>query len=422
MTTDNINRTDRQLLTDFTARKNEQAFAELVRRHGPMVLGVCRQLLRHEQDAEDAFQATFLVLARKADSIRSPEALPNWLYGVATRLATRNRAAASRRQAREVALMDPPATEPEGQTPGAEWWPALCEEIGRLPDQYRTPFVLCYLEGKTNEEAARLLKCPTGTVFSRLARARKRLRERLARRGLVISSALLAGTLTALPSDAFAAVSPPLLRQTVRGALQFAAGRANGTTVLSPRVTRLAERQVAVPKGPPVKTIAAVLLALALGGTVAGLLFWRGAGGNRVAEGPAGGGPVAEPAAVKDPVKDAVAERLKGKWRLDAMTENGQAAPLPDNPAGRPVVGFTEDGKLTGGNAPGGFRIDSRKRPMEMDWTFGNKTTPGIFDLQDDKLTVCIAMLPNGEPAPTRPKDFEPGPGKWIMIYSRLKP
>src|SRR5262249_17684685 len=147
------NMTDRQLLERFASRRDEDAFAHLVHRHGPMVLGVCRQILRQEQDAEDAFQATFLVLSRKAGAIHSPEALPNWLYGVANRLATRMKAAASQRQAREVALVDIATSErgPAGELD--DLGPVLHEEIGRLPDKYRIPFVLCYLDGMTNEEA-----------------------------------------------------------------------------------------------------------------------------------------------------------------------------------------------------------------------------------------------------------------------------
>jgi RNA polymerase sigma factor (sigma-70 family) len=141
-----------------------------------MVLGVCRQILRQEQDAEDAFQATFLVLSCKAGSIRSGEALPNWLFNVANRLAKRIRTAALRRQAHEVALVEPPLSDPEPWGEIGDLGPILYEEIGRLPDKYRIPFVLCYLEGKTNEQAAQQLGCPPGTVFSRLARARERLR------------------------------------------------------------------------------------------------------------------------------------------------------------------------------------------------------------------------------------------------------
>src|SRR5262245_44770824 len=123
------NPSDRQLLTDFTSSADEEAFAELVRRHGPMVLGVCRRMLRNQHDAEDTFQATFLVLAQKAASIRSPEALPSWLYGVATRLANRTRATVSRRHAREVPLVDTPSRESPDAQRGSEKWCVLSEEI-----------------------------------------------------------------------------------------------------------------------------------------------------------------------------------------------------------------------------------------------------------------------------------------------------
>src|SRR5262249_31616689 len=147
----------------------------------------------NEHDAEDAFQATFLILVRKAGSLGRPELLGNWLYGVAYRTAARARAEATRRRFREVPLIDRdlPAKE---STPDGVWRdlrPVLDEEINRLPDKYRAPFVLCYLEGKTNEEAARQLGCPLGTVLSRLARARERLRLRLTSRGLTLSVGLL---------------------------------------------------------------------------------------------------------------------------------------------------------------------------------------------------------------------------------------
>ena len=154
MTTDTGNSTDRQLLEQFALRRDEESFTQLVQRHGPMVLGVCRQILRHEQDAEDAFQATFLVLSRQAGKIRGGEALPNWLFSVATRLAKRMRAAAMRRQAREVALVEPPMSELQPGEGLGDLVPLLYEEIARLPAKYRIPFVLCYLGGKTNEEAA----------------------------------------------------------------------------------------------------------------------------------------------------------------------------------------------------------------------------------------------------------------------------
>src|SRR5262245_50327437 len=175
--------TDALLLEGFLRRREEDAFTALVRRHGPMVLSVCRQVLRDRHDAEDAFQATFLVLVRRAGSIHQPERLGNWLYGVAYRVAARARAVAARRHQRERDGVDLQAPAPAGDAGGNDLRPILHEELDRLPEKYRVPVVLCYLEGLTNEEAARQLAWPVGTVKGRLARARDVLRGRLARRG-----------------------------------------------------------------------------------------------------------------------------------------------------------------------------------------------------------------------------------------------
>jgi RNA polymerase sigma factor (sigma-70 family) len=218
--------TDGQLLERFAARRDlaaEAAFTVLVERHGPMVLGVCRQLLHDRHHAEDAFQAVFLVLARKAGAIRDPERLGNWLYGVALRTAAKARRRLDRRRRSEVEAGTSsvePAIEP-GRDPGLlrEEAEAVHQELGGLPARYRAPVVLCYLEGLTHDQAARRLRCPVGTVRSRLARARERLRDGLTRRGVTLSSAWLgdgppplpAGlpSATARAAARFAAVDPP---------------------------------------------------------------------------------------------------------------------------------------------------------------------------------------------------------------------
>ncbi len=160
--------TDAQLLERFAVGRDEPAFAALMVRHGPMVLGVCRRLLHDAGQAEDAFQAAFLVLARKAGAIQRRPLLGAWLYGVAFKVAARLRGQAWRRQAREKPA-DFDAV-PAAVGPDASDYPAIHEEVQRLPDKYRDPVVLCYLEGKTHEEAARLMRCPLGTVKGRLAR------------------------------------------------------------------------------------------------------------------------------------------------------------------------------------------------------------------------------------------------------------
>ena len=180
---------DEQLLDLFLERKGsdaEAAFETLVRRHGPMVLGVCRHILDELHDAEDAFQATFLVLARKAGTIRDRRVLGRWLYEVAYRIAIRSKTHSARRRTheREGAEMSAVAAGPEFDAAWIELRPVLHEEVNRLPEKYRTAVVLCYLEGRTNEEAAEMLQWPVGTVKGRLSRARDMLRSRLTRRGL----------------------------------------------------------------------------------------------------------------------------------------------------------------------------------------------------------------------------------------------
>lgn len=186
---------DEQLLEKFIADRDAAAFGALVRRHGRLVLNVCRRVLHHEADVEDAFQATFIVLMRNARAIGQRERLASWLYGVAYRIALNARAKASRRHAHEQPVDEARlhAQGPAAQT--ADWQdvrPVLDEELSQLPDKYRAPLVLCYLEGKTTNEAARQLGWPVGTVASRLPRAREMLRGRLLRRGLTLSAGALA--------------------------------------------------------------------------------------------------------------------------------------------------------------------------------------------------------------------------------------
>jgi RNA polymerase sigma factor (sigma-70 family) len=226
---------DGQLLERFRATRDEAAFEALVRRHGPMVLGVCRRVLGHHHDAEDAFQATFLVLAQRAGSIRPEGRVANWLYGVAYRTALKARALVLRRRGREKQVIDMP--EPEAAQPKqwTELESLLDRELSQLPDKYRAPMVLCDLEGKTQREAARQLGWPQGTLAGRLARARAMLARRLARHGPALSGGALAVTLA---QQASAAVPAPLLTATVQAAAAFTAGSA-GAGLVSSRVLSL---------------------------------------------------------------------------------------------------------------------------------------------------------------------------------------
>jgi RNA polymerase sigma factor (sigma-70 family) len=226
--------TDAELWKRYVQERDEIAFATLVRRHGPMVLSVCRRILRNVQDAEDAFQATFLVLVRKASSIHSPGALANWLHGVAHRTALEARGASARRRVLESAAV--PRTEAIDD-PGAELWPVLEQELGRLREQYRAVVILCDLEGKTRKEVAQQLGWAEGTVASRLARGRSQLAKRLNRRGF--SSALVA---VALAGSASSANDPAdLLASTLAAASLSGLEGEVPKGLLSPSVTTLSE-------------------------------------------------------------------------------------------------------------------------------------------------------------------------------------
>ncbi len=199
---------DRCLLRRFVHDGDQDAFAALVERHGPMVLGVSRRVLRDDHRAEDVFQATFLVLARKAASLDCRGCLSSWLYAVAYHAALRARAGAVRRERLEKSAMLPTTESPRPEADWADVAPVLDAELHRLPEKYRAPLVLCYLRGRTNEEAAAELGWPSGTVKCRLARARDLLRDRLTRRGVTLSAL---GLTTLLTTETLSAAVPPAL-------------------------------------------------------------------------------------------------------------------------------------------------------------------------------------------------------------------
>ena len=202
--------TNAQLLEQFLGRKDElaeAAFAALVAGHGPMVWKVCQGVLSDSHAAEDAFQATFLILVRKAGSVRRRETLAPWLYGVARRVAVRAGSALPGGGSMKARVQKPEATSmPERLEP--EELESLHEEVDRLPEKYRVAVVLCYLEGRTHAEAAQLLKCPTSTVSIRVSRARELLRKRLTRRGLALSVATAPTLTPSLPGRPFTRASP----------------------------------------------------------------------------------------------------------------------------------------------------------------------------------------------------------------------
>src|SRR5262245_55792085 len=264
---------DRVLLDRFLYSRDEAAFTALVSRHGPLVLRLCRRLLRREQDVEDAFQATFLVLARRAFAIRCQDSLAAWLHGVAYRVASRARAADSRQQQHEAPCADlaPPDPHPDplDELTARELLAVVDEEVQRLPPVHRLPVVLCCLEGKSQEEAARLLGWTPGSVKGRLERGRARLRDRLARRGLTLPAALFAVAIG--QGGASGAVSVALAGATVRAALAFAAGGRGAADVIPDRVVSPAEGAMKAMVPSKFKIAAGLILAV---GMLAGGAGW----------------------------------------------------------------------------------------------------------------------------------------------------
>jgi RNA polymerase sigma factor (sigma-70 family) len=238
MSRDPCERSDGQLLADFLDKRDEASFAEIMRRHGPMVLATCRRLSGNAADAEDCFQATFLVLVRAAASLRSRETVGNWLYGVAYHTALKARTQARRRRDKELTVRTVPQFQPGPEDCFQEVQAVLDEELNRLPARFREAFVLCDLEGKTRKEAARLLRVAHGTLSGRLTTARRTLARRLAHRGVALS----AGALAVLVSrHAIAALPGRLTNATLHAAVSAGGGWANAGSVVPERVIRLTE-------------------------------------------------------------------------------------------------------------------------------------------------------------------------------------
>ena len=265
-----VDRTDAELIEAFVAAGREEAFAELVRRHGPMVMGVCRRHLGNRQDAEDAFQVTFLVLAKNAGNIRNRHMLGSWLFGVARRVALKAQSAGARRRSAQTRLIQMLTTTRPDSDPPNELLAFLDEEIDRLPSQYRAAIVTCYLEGKTNREAAKILGWPEGTLVTRLNRAKESLRSKAAAKGMTLSVTAIGAALTQHFSPA-ADVGSALVATTAKAAAAHAAGHSLATVVSAKTLSLLHEtgRMLFWAK---VKLITAVVLGVIMLGTGAAVV------------------------------------------------------------------------------------------------------------------------------------------------------
>jgi len=271
---------DGELLDRFIRQQDQAAFEALLQRHGPMVHGVCRSILHDAHDADDVFQATFLVLARKATSIRKQPSVASWLYGVAYRTALRAKINSARRRVHERQAVDMSHDDSVSEIGRQELRAVVHEELQQLPEKYRAPLVLCYLEGKTNELAAKELGWPAGSMAKRLARGRDLLRDRLAYRGVALPVGMLAVLLT--ESGASAAVPPALLHATLQSAVLYAS-QASVAGIVSSSVASLADSMVQTMAWTRWQIAALTLLAIGLLGG-GGLLAVQGRNSLATAE------------------------------------------------------------------------------------------------------------------------------------------
>ena len=323
----NDGESDGALLQRFVAHRDEAAFATLVRRYAPLVFGVCQRVLHHRQDAEDAFQATFVVLLHKAGSITRPEVLGNWLYGVAYYTAKNAQRMAARRRARERQVTEMAKPQPAAEEDVLrELRSLLDEELSRLPDKYRVPVVLCELQGKSRKEVAIQLDCPEGTVSSRLARGRELLRRRLTKRGLTLPAGSLAILLARDPASA--SVPPLLVAGTIKTALLLATSPVPAAGVVSAQVAALTGGVLKTMLLAKLKIVTALVLAMSVV-TGAGLLVH-----NALAD-----KPEASTAAAAPSNGQAVLPMLHGKpaqpEAKDFITVNGRVL----GPDGLPLAG-----------------------------------------------------------------------------------
>jgi C-terminal peptidase prc len=332
---------DRQLLERFAAGRDEDAFAALVRRHGPLVWGVCWRALRHVQDAEDAFQATFLVLARRAGSVSWHPSVANWLYEVASRIAAEARTRNARRRARERQVPALPEERPIPQASTQELCAVLDEELHRLPEKYRAPLLLCYLEGQPTDQAARQLGWSRRTLQRRLAQGRERLRARLTRRGLTLSGVLVG---VALATEAVRAAVPAGLAAATTRAATSSAAEASATVLA---LTEAASKGMAM-----TRVRFATVVMILLGATAGvGVLLARQSGA-----GPAHARMLAGPEAPPGDPPAAAGDLAQRVWVILELVEKNHVKP----PARREMILAAAKALRKAANAPLPEDLDRR--------------------------------------------------------------
>lgn len=384
---------DAHLLDRFASARDEAAFAELVRRHGSMVLGVGRSVLNDAHAAEDVFQATFLVLARKAASIRKQDSVGNWLYGVAYRIARNARVSAARRRERERQAPSASAAAAGEEAMSRELCPLFAEELNRLPEKYRAPLVLCYLEGKTNEEAAQELRWPSGTIKGRLARAREVLRGRLARRGVGLAATAVGVELAEV--SASAAVPMALAEATVRSAARFAVGGAAAAGAAPAPVLALCHQALREMVMIKLKLAVAALVAACVIGTGVSWAAFKAPAGVR---GPAPA--KAEPPKIKDLAEpDPEAELADPKDEPIPAGARSRMGSLRLRHAGSvQALGFApslERPYLASASADGTVGIWDPRTGKEVRRIAANTKGNGVF--LNNSGSTSLAISPNGE-------------------------
>jgi RNA polymerase sigma factor (sigma-70 family) len=407
--------TDGELLGAFVARRDDACFDALVRRHGPMVLGVCRRLLRNPHDAEDAFQATWLVLARKAGSVVPREAVGNWLYGVALRTAQEARRLAARRRAREKQVKDLPHPAVWPEDVGQDWRPLLDQELNRLPDKYRVAVVLCDLEGRTRKDVAQQLNLPEGTVSGRLTTARRMLANRLSRCGLTLSGGALAVVLS--QSAAAACVPTPLAASTVKAATLVAAGRAAATGAISAPVAALTEGVVRAMLRTKLKTTIAALLALTVFAAGVGVAAYGTSVAGEKKEARGADKPKAEKAkSDKDKLQGtwvAVSGEAGGKKAPDEFIQKCQVVIAGDKIT---LAGLVRGEKEKG--VEGTFKLDPATKPKAIDIGLTNREDAlGIYEVAGDTLKICLVEATGNE----RPTEFAGNDKQILIVLKRSK-